>query len=197
MIFSDILSILESFSHLGEKKYSDGAKQIGYIPHKAPLAYLHVLFRPLTIEDIYRIEDVLHCSLPDQYKEFLFLTNGINLFSDSLSLDGLRTSYDRTGNGKIEPYDIQTPNIEERPKDAKNSFVFIGGYNFDGSHLYIDTNTGKVFRCERWHSLHILNEWKDFWTMLSSEVERLNKLFDKDGRRIDPQKPTTPDSMKK
>lgn len=183
MTFSKVLAILNKSLILGEKKYSDGARSIGHVPFRGSEAYLHSIFSPLDSKKIDRIEEYFRHPLPAQYKEFLAVTNGINIFGQ-LSLYGLRTDYNRENSKILQPYNIQTPNVDERTADAKDSFIFIGGYGFDGSQLYIDNDTGKTFHCERYHAMRILHEWPDFWTMLLSETERLAILFDEHGRRI-------------
>jgi len=129
--------------------------------------------------------------LPKDFEEFLTLSNGCYFFSGSLSISGLRKSYRRTVIASRQPFDITTPNIEQRPRDAEDSFLFFGFYKWDGSRLYIDAKTGRVFRCSA-ESAKPLNNWNSFSEALLSEVKRLSKLFDGQGRKIDPDQATTP-----
>jgi hypothetical protein len=190
--FIKAIKILERYKSLGYRELGNGTKLIGHVPHVAPEAWHHRIFPPLNENSIREIEKIIHMALPDSYVEFLKSTNGINMFSDSLSFSGLRLSYVRVGDESIQPYHIKTFNLYERPEDSENSFVFVGHYFDDGSLLYIDKSDGAVYRCTR-ESSKPLNRWDDFWGMLLSETIRLSKLFDRQGKKIDPDKPTKPE----
>ena len=72
----------------------------------------------------------------------------------------------------IEPYDLRTPNVEERPPGVHTSAFFIGGYD-DGDLLYIDTERdGATVRCSRDTGAEEA-AWTSFAAMLVAEVERL------------------------
>ena len=182
---------MERAKILGERQLPNGTRLIGHVPHVAPEAWLHEIFPPLDKGGIDKLEAGLKMSIPTDYKEFLSVANGLMLFSCRLSLDGLRTSYVRTGDEAIQPFSLLTPNTFERPKDALPSYLFIGGYGQDGSRLYIDGETSKVFRAARRTSTP-LNEWKNFEEMLVTETIRIALLFDDKGKRINPNEPTTP-----
>lgn len=189
--FQKILTILERAKCLGERILPNGTRLIGHVPHVAPEAWLHTIFPPLDISGIQKLEAEIKISIPADYKKFLMATNGLKIFSDRLSLDGLRMSYVRTGDEARQPYSLVTPNTFERPKDALSSYLYIGGYSQDGSHLYIDGETLKVFRAARRTSAP-LNEWKNFGEMLVTETIRIALLFDEKGKLINPKEPTTP-----
>jgi hypothetical protein len=186
-----ILSVLHQASALGEEKLSNGALLIGRVPHVAPQAWLHSIYAPLEESDIRDLENEMGRELPSSFKAFLKLANGINIFSDSLSLKGLRRNYARTGDEARQPYDIMLPNRGGKPKDALKNHVLIGGYSWDGSHLFIDETTGKTFCSER-RTAKPYKEWESFEEMLVTETTRIASLFDKTGRQLDPKLPTTP-----
>ena len=48
-----------------------------------------------------------------------------------------------------QPFSIITANIRERPRNAADDHFFIGGYDWDGSYLYIDKRTSTVHYCDR------------------------------------------------
>lgn len=190
--FNEILSVIEAGRSLGCRALENGTQLIGHVPHVAPEAWLHLVFAPLTDTEIRELEEkILKRAIPAVYKEFLTLSNGLSLFSGSLSLDGFRKNYIRTGDAVWQPFALETPNIYERPRDARDSCFFIGGYKRDGSMLFLENE--RAFRCAR-NSVTPLNEWKDFWEMLVSETARLCTLFDDRGRKIDPKGSTTPPS---
>ena len=158
---------------LGSRTLANGAQLIGHVPHVAPQAYLHTIYAPLDEPEISSIEQQLGRKLPEDFRDFLRTTNGLKVFSDSLSIDGLRKNYIRTGDEAIQPYCITTPNIYERPANAPSQCIFIGGHSHNGHLIYIDALTNKVHRCRRTSSKS-LESWPDFWTMLTAEVDRIS-----------------------
>ncbi|MBE0543131.1 MAG: SMI1/KNR4 family protein [Verrucomicrobia bacterium] len=184
------MSTLEAASKLGVRQLENGTKLIGRTPHVAPEAWLHAVFAPISHHDVLQLEKSLGRKIPEPYRHFLTsFANGLSIYSECLSLDGLRTSYARRGDEVWQPFAIDTPNVYERPRDADPRHFFIGGYGQDGSLLYIDGV--KVYRCSR-ESVEPLHEWNGFETMLIGEVERLVALFDENGRKKNPKAPTTP-----
>lgn len=184
--FENILRMLERHKSLGSKIAKNQARLIGHVPDVAPLAYLHEIYQGLTREEINKLKDKLGVELPGIYEEFLRISNGLYIFSGNLNLYGFVERFYRDVDFP-QPFDLLTPNTVERPKDAKSSFCFIGGYKKDGSRLYIDNKTLNVYRCSR-QSARPLNKWWDFWEMLNSEVLRLDRLFDDQGHLMNPEK---------
>lgn len=188
-----VQQLMESYSPLGRRVLRDGTRLIGHVPHVAPEAWLHAVYPALTTQQVEQIGDYVGLPVPTAISSFLQRCNGLELFSNNLNLYGLRRSYSRTGDDVWQPFAIETPNVHERPKDALSSFFFIGGYRDDGSRVYIDATDGQVHRCPR-RSAQPLNRWPSFDVMLESEATRLAGLFDRQGRLIDPDAPTTPES---
>ncbi len=177
---------------LGSKTMPDGSKLVGKAPHVAEQAWLHSLFAPINEKEIKELELQMGRKIPDTYKEFLILGyNGIRLFVTEFSLYGLRKQLGRTIEASVQPFSILTPNGIERPKNALDSYFFIGGYGEDGSKIYLDTKTDKVHYCKRNDATSIV-EWKSFDKMLESEVDRIFSLFDKKGELINDNIKVTP-----
>jgi hypothetical protein len=177
-----VLKILERWTHLGEERASTGARLIGHVPHVAPIAYLHSIYPGLDESQIDELEALCQRPLPSAYRAFLRITNGAKLFSDDLSLDGLRTSYQRSVDASRLPYALETANTWERPKGSPQDAVFFGGYSFDGSRLAMRGGDDRVFYTPRREYQPILRTWPSFPAMLESEVQRLAALFDERGR---------------
>ncbi|HCC83782.1 TPA: hypothetical protein DEP96_02950 [Candidatus Uhrbacteria bacterium] len=188
-----IMPILRKANSLGVELLDDGTQLIGHVPHVAPRARLHVVPPGLKESEVNQLEIEVGKTIPDEYKQLLIQTNGLSIYSDSLSFYGLRADFIRNERAPWLAYSMVDPNNYERPRDAKDSYVFIGGYSYDGSSLFIDSNSGKVFRCAQFRASEIYNIWPDFWTMLTSEVERLDSLFNAEGKKKDPSRPTTPE----
>lgn len=190
--YNDILDILMRNKMGGCRTLSTGNLLIGHVPHVGSGAYFHIIYSPLTLEQVNKLEQEIKVTIPDQYKEFLTsFSNGLSIFSSSIELYGLRLNNKRTGEDMYQPFHIKTSNTFERTKGASEDVLFIGSYKYDGSKLYVDSKSTKVYRCER-YSMTVLNEWNSLNDMLLSEISRLSDHFDGMGQRIDKKRPTTP-----
>lgn len=189
--FDRILETIATYEMIGVRVLQDGAKLTGHVPHVAPLAWFHQVFPPLTLGEIQRIEANIEIAIPDVFSAFLQKANGLYIFSGDLYIRGLRRNYSRSIEAVWQPFSILTPNVDERPRNAKKTHLFIGGYEPDGSQLYIDVSDQSVYRCTQ-RSVKPLYKWPSFEVMLESEVQRLTTLFDHQGRLLNPKLPTTP-----
>ncbi|MHB0999149.1 MAG: SMI1/KNR4 family protein [Armatimonadota bacterium] len=190
--FESLLLTLKRWEVCGEKILGNGTRMICHVPHIAPKAWLHYIYAGLEDIKIDEIRRKLGLELPKDFVDFLECSNGINIFSDSLCVFGHRTSYARTGDEAIQPYDLILMN-EERKGDMPITWLLIGSYLWDGSLMLYDLGISdkKVYRCES-DSYRILQEWDSLWKWLSSEVERLSELFDDNGIEYDENTPTVP-----
>jgi hypothetical protein len=144
--FEPIFGIIEQAKSFGFRELENGARLYGHVPHVAPQAWLHLLFAPLSDQDVMSLEKNMGQTIPSDFREFLFVTNGIGLFSCSLSIYGKRTSYVRTGDAAWQPFCIVTANTLERPEHIKPWQIVIGSYQSDGSKLFLDGKDGIAFR---------------------------------------------------
>jgi hypothetical protein len=191
-----VKDILLEYSKNGEKQFDDGTLLISRAPHIAELAWLHRLYPPLSSEEIEILENELQGSIPNPFKEFLkSYSNGLNIFIDNFCLFGYRRKMDRSINAVPQPYSIITINKFEKPEDSLENYFFIGGYDDDGSHLYIDKENLKVYRCSRL-SASPLNSWNSFEEMLLKEVTKISSLFDEEGKLIRDTATTPPDILR-
>ncbi|MCD0464945.1 SMI1/KNR4 family protein [Flavobacterium sp. ENC] len=183
---------LYKFENLGVQKSENGTILIGKAIHVAPLAWLNKIYPILGDEDILLLGKELKTEIPKDYKFFLTnFSNGLNIFVSTFSMYGLRKELGRSIEASRQPFSIFTPNLQERPKNAKDNYFFIGGYNWDGSKLYIDNVTNKVHYCAEWDATS-LYEWNSFEEMIVSEVKRITSLFDEKGIILNINKHTTP-----
>ncbi|WP_146894417.1 SMI1/KNR4 family protein, partial [Chryseobacterium rhizosphaerae] len=152
MYNKEINELIYKFQNLGLANSSDGAMLIGHVPFKGSEAYLNIIYPKLDIEEIASLEKELHTTIPDEYKHFLMnYSNGTNILSSTLSLYGLRRQLTRDPKANSrQPFSPISANLYERPDNAKDSFFFIGSYQWDGSRMYIDKETNIVHCCERW-----------------------------------------------
>jgi hypothetical protein len=129
--------------------------------------------------------------MPVQVQDLLRVTNGAVLFLGALSVYGYRRTLSRDP-ANPQPLSIETPNTVERPKGAPSAALFIAFYNSDGSRAWVDSATGSVHRSPRHQWAPSLNTWPSVFDWLSTEVRRINLLFNDQGLRIDPKVPTVP-----
>lgn len=189
--FDVVLKELEKAARFGEDVAESGARLIGHTPDRGSHAYLHVIYPPISMNELAGLERELGRKLPTAYHEFLSsVANGLNIYAGSLSLYGLRKSNARLLENR-QPYSIVRPNQYEKPEGLADECVLIGTYDWDGSKLFM-TETGQVCRCPRYEAAPVLNRWRNLSDMLSVEVKRLSKHFDETGREIDEDNPTTP-----
>lgn len=177
---------------LGDHTTSFGAHLYGHVPHVAPAAWLHATYKGLSQEEISALENRLCRALPPEFSRFLSWSNGLNLFSGSLAIYGVRSSYERAGDAAWQPFAIEPPNLQERPRGAKSSHLFVGGYFDDGSRLVIDCETSKVFRLPQGKAGPVLTDWPNFEDMIETETHRLSLLFDCTGRLLEKDGSTVP-----
>ena len=144
-----VIAIIDRYDSLGTRVLDNGTRLIGRAPHVAPEAWLQAVFVRLTEPDLNALTLALGRPIPPTFAAFLRRCNGLSLFSDSLAIFGFRTDYARTGDSVWQPFSLVTPNVPERPRHAKPSFLFVGSYSFDGSLVYVDAADGKAYRCAR------------------------------------------------
>jgi hypothetical protein len=190
--FDEVMEVVLDAERLGSRRLSNGVHLVGHVPHVAPEAYYHVVYPPLADAHIATIEQQIQRRLPSELKDFYKRSNGMHLFAYAMAIDGLRRGNVRTGDGAWQPFGMDVPNVKERPKDAGGSFVFFGGYEWDGSTLGMSPDSPVVHRCAP-QSARFINEWPSFGEMLVGEVRRLSALFDESGRKINEDTPTIPE----
>lgn len=175
------------------RKTINGATLIGHPDYLKEHWWLMVLYPQLSDEDIELIENRVSVKLPDSYVFFLKnISNGLTFQFGDFYLYGYITEYHRDVEYR-QPFDILVPNIDERENihNLKQDCFIIGGYSYDGSQLYIDTNNGKIYLCSNTDSTPLFS-WDSFDEMLQSELTRLYDLYSEDGLCIDEDKSTLP-----
>jgi hypothetical protein len=190
--FFEIYEILMKWSRKSYEKLEDGTELICHVPHVAPEAWFHKFYCRLKENELIEFQKQFPVEFPLSLKAFLHWHNGINFFSDSMSVWGWRDPYYNPA--KYQPYDLLSLN-RERPKNCKDSWLYFGGYSWDGTRVFFDTEENlignKVYRAAR-RSTEILNVWDSFEAWLHSEVIRLSELYDEHGVKQDKNIPTCP-----
>ena len=189
----NIRELITKFSYLGTKQTANKkALLIGHAPQIAPEAWLNCLYKPVSLKEIQLIEKSIGVSIPDSYKSFMLsFSNGLNILGDTISLFGYRFNYIRNSEEILwQPYDIIIPNLYERPKNATHNDFIIGGYEWDGSKLYINKDN-EICYCKS-EDITPLKKWNSLSDMLYEELTRLYELVSENGLFIDTDCKTTP-----
>jgi hypothetical protein len=178
---SFVCDLLRQDAELEEVTMEDGTELFGRTPWRGTEAWHHLVFSPLSSDAIKSMEKLISCEFPEEIRNFYEGMNGLSLFSGSLGIYGLRTSYQRTNFTQRQPFDIATPNKHERIRTAPASAIFLATYSKDGSHIYLDGRSGALHHCPRF-SAEPLRSWPDMATMIRSEISRMAMYYAPDGR---------------
>lgn len=170
---------LDEWGRLGCRALTTNVRQVGHVPHVAPEGYLFTIFPGLSDSDIDSVENDLAIPFHESLRSFYRVFNGLSLYSDSLSIYGMRSSYVREGEASIQPYSIATSNGPERIAGISREDVVIGFYNYDGSKV-IMRRTGELTRTPR-KGFVPLETWRSLDEFLCLELTRLRQLFDEEG----------------
>jgi len=172
-IFEEVLSILDSYAHLGEETNDMGTRLIGHAPHIAPKAYVNVVYAPLNDADLHEFCERIERPVPVQFKEFLTFANGLMVFSGALRVMGY-TPLKRKADTHIYNYpsNIIVPNVTGRIKGLSHEALLVGFYKEDGSYVYLGEE-GKAVRFDAKGNGDLLQEWPDFDSWLLSEITDL------------------------
>jgi hypothetical protein len=189
-LYEQVRERVRSAADLGHKTLPSGAEVFGHVPELAQEAWLHSLYPGLDDEELDALTDALDRTVPGVYADWLRLTNGLELFVTTLALYGVSRDSRRDSQNR-QPFDLSIHNVHDRPGDAGDECFFIGGYDWDGSLLYLRGEDEQVYRGTR-ESVDPLNEWDSLESMLLSEFDRLSEHFDEQGRERDPDRPTIP-----
>ena len=173
----NILAILKEWAYLGETVNEKGTKLIGHNPQLAPKAYINIIYRPISSTDSMEFETQSEKVIPQQYKEFLTIANGLNIFSGAMRVMGyVPVTRDANGGPHEYPPNVMASNQPDSIKGLQNEYFIVGWYKIDGSYVALD-GTGKAIRFDAQGDGKCIEEWPDFDTWIFSEVSRLSELF--------------------
>jgi hypothetical protein len=171
-----ILMPLEEWAHLGETTNDMGTRLIGHTPHVAPEAYVNVVYAPINSNDLNEFTQRLGRPIPHQLSEFLSYANGLMIYSGALRVKGYRP-LKRKPNSDVYDYAscIMTDNSRNM-NGLKEHDTVVAWYKADGSYVLLDED-GKAVRFDPKVGGHVIQEWPDFDTWLSSEIAILNEKY--------------------
>jgi hypothetical protein len=181
------VAIKEIWRLLGPRGSVEGAFdafRAGHMPEKGPFWYSATVFNGLSEEEIDALESRLPYPVPEQtqakiplpMREFLSVTNGLNLHN--LSIYGQQGRIDQ---GAGAPFDLGVPQLGRPPNVPKNWFC-IGGMNgpwASQGEIYLSTQN-EVVLVHR-DTGDVGARWPSFAAFLSSEIPRLLSIHDNKG----------------
>lgn len=160
---------------------SSTARFYNLAPWIAPQAYLHIVFKPADMAALDEVCELIE--LPQSWLDILAVQNGAFLFSNAISIYGVRSSralLNRTDVFETEPFSLVDEN-RSRPVDTTGRFVTIGSYSYDGTRSVLDRQDGSVLAIPR-RSERTICHWPDHNAWINEELERLSLLFDHEGK---------------
>ena len=180
--------VIDPWSRLGTRKFTGGTLRIGHIPHCAPEGYLHALFAGLEDSELRDLQNEIDREFHKTLQKLMRLHNGMNLFNGQLSVYGLRTSYRRSEIDMMmeQPFDMVQLNTMERPDFAPGRLVFIGSIGDDRQRIAMNAD-GSIGIWDGREAKLREPMYESAFDLLVEEVRRMNRLFDRAGRRIDSQ----------
>ncbi len=152
-----------------------GTELVGRAEHLGSEAKYHVLWAPLSDEEINHLESQIGRIHPE-FIRFLHETNGLSLFAGRLSIYGKRWRSDRMGMGRWLPFDIVTANTDERPIGLSADKMIVGSVGQESDYLIMDVNSGIVEHIDR-ETCDSIRSWGSLHEMLEFEVERLVDVY--------------------
>jgi len=190
----DILSLLSGFDTAGDHE-TETAFFRTHVPWVAPLAYLHVVFKPAPHDVLSGVARGL--KMPVSLTELLRGQNGAILFSGALSIYGIHRPgqlFKREDPNFALPFNIEDENSSWPPVD-RVQFLKFAGYGFDGSSVCINRNDSQIYlfqRGQRALNATPVYSWPNLNLWINTEIVRLTAIFDHTGRRLVDEAQTLP-----
>ena len=157
-----------------------GAWFVSHVPWVAPLAYLHVVFKPGSQENVERSR-----VLPADFGNMVRRYNGFDLFQigggSALSMYGsfLVTTISRSPKlDAVTPYDVFDYNGQVSPDRP----AVIGSYFADGSEVVLNPDGTVYRRSLKGHQLS--GAWNTIEEWVTCEIARLEPMFTADGHYL-------------
>ncbi|MEZ5464369.1 MAG: SMI1/KNR4 family protein [Lysobacteraceae bacterium] len=192
-----LVAMLERPTEMLDVAFEHSVLLIGKLPPRKDgffaRAYLHVVHPGLNDAEIDRLEGLIGKSLPPSLRDFYSEMNGCSLFHGSLSVAGLRQSFDRSLVQRLPTSleygnTIDVPHDHPRPAVAPEDEVRFGFYsNGDGREVVCDQRSGAICLVPRYSRGPEQARWTDVATFLRTEVKRMNQLLFGQGLPCDPQ----------
>lgn len=171
---------------------------------------LHESFNPISDAQIDELQKEVNAAqmaafvFPEWYRDFLSTTNGCNLYFGCISLYGeqtplvwsekeqtyIRAMFDRNDPDRMAPYDLRFTDSVKYDNAAKERWLTIGSYQFDGTQIVWDHKTEKIVAMYRvpvalpLKAKRALKE-ADFEKMICGQWDSFDEFFTEETKRLD------------
>lgn len=165
-----------------EPQLAAGGVLFCHTPHVAELAYLARVYDPAPLGQVRAWATALDRKSP--YLSFLpEVANGLRVAN--LSLFGVIEQIDRSGQGAGQPISLDYGNVVERPANLDDTDMVIGGIvGWSSSGSYVMDREGAVRLTHHQDGADVAARWSDLHNMLRSELTRIARLHDREGREL-------------
>jgi hypothetical protein len=190
--FSELVDQLRQKN--GQVLETDLAIRIKNLHWIGPLAYFHVVYRPVSSLLVAEVGQRL--KFPNSLRAFYQACNGMDLYAGTIRLFGCvekGTPLDRSDPLSLPPLSITDMNQQFVSPRYSREVLSIGTYSYDRSLLCIDRQSERV-TCYRGEDLRYERKsWPTIEDWLVSEQTRLSFLFSPDGRLLGTERLGLPD----
>jgi hypothetical protein len=181
MTRDDLLALIAGvFRH--EPQLAPGGVLVGHTPHVAEFAYLARVYDPAPPDQV-RAWATAH-DMENPYLSFLAeVANGLRVAN--VSLRGVITHIDRSVRGVGQPVSVDHGNIFGRPASLDQTDMVIGGIvGWSSKGSYVMDREGTVRLTHHLDGADVAAGWPDLHSMLRSELTRIARLHDRQGREL-------------
>lgn len=185
----ELIASLRALNDSGSVVQANGTRLIGkFPPRKDGLfsdAYLHEVYAGLAEDGIDDLEALAGKKLPEQLRELYRYANGLSIFAHSLSIRGLRRNYSRDIGARL-PISLEYGNTVEKPGGGTRSQLRFGWYSAQDAELVIDLDDPiEIWAVPRHQSSPVLYRWSSLEELLSTEVDRMSKVYLRQPDKVD------------
>lgn len=176
--FSVVLAVVDRFASTEDIREA-GGRLVRPLPWVGTHAYLHRLYSPCTEDEVAALATLVGRQPPQQYRRFLMLSNGLSLFHESLSVYGIRESFDRTPSvAQWQPYSVAVENLDRmglRPDD-----FCVGSVGPECDKIVWREASDDIARLSREDGV-FHESWPSFADFLKSESKRFSQYHESTG----------------
>lgn len=181
MTRDDLLALIAgAFGH--EPELAPGGVLLGRTPHVAEFAYLARVYDAAPPGQV-RAWAAAH-DRDNAYLSFLTeVANGLGVAN--ISLFGVTEHIDRSGWGAGQAISLDYGNVVERPSGLDETDMVIGGIvGWSSRGSYVMDREGAVRLTHHHDGTDVAAKWPDLPDMLCSELTRISRLHDREGREL-------------
>jgi hypothetical protein len=165
-----------------EPLLAPGGILFGHTPHVAEFAYLARVYDAAPPDQV-RAWATAH-DWDNPYLAFLTeVANGLSFAN--VNLFGVIEQIDRSGRGAGQAISLDYGNVVERPVGLDETDMVIGGIvGWSSKGSYVMGREGAVRLTHHKDGADVAAEWPDLHSMLRSELTRVARLHDQEGREL-------------